>query len=477
MRHYLEHVHFTIITDHWSLKWLNQLKDLAGRLARWPLRLQPFSYTIIHKKGKEHVVPDFISRSVKDTELKDPKIDTVQAENTIKDKWYLAMIRKVGENPIRYKLWRVKNNTLFKNVRNNRSLFPHNHEHWKIVVSKERRTELLQENHDSPTAGHSGAYKTYWRIHNKFYWPKMKADVNRYVRNCRMCGECKVERKSPAGLMGAKPVPVCSWKVVSIDLVGPFPRTPRGHTKLLVALDTFSKFVLLFPLRSATAKAISDHIENDVFLVYGMPEYLISHNGVQMRRKEFKKLCATYKVNLSYTPLYYPRADPTERVNRVVKTMSSAYVKQNHRVWDQYLAAVGCAIRTQKHGITGFSPFYINFGREHVLKRSDFKNKNFEDSEDSQDDTRRKRQEKFKNMYSDVKKKLERAQQRNAHQYNLRRRPVKFQQGQKVWRRNKIQSDALNYINAKVAHKYIGPFAIKKKLGMWTYELQDEEDI
>lgn len=64
LRHYLEGVHFTVITDHWSLLWLNRLKDLPGRLARWALRLQPFDYTIVHRKGKENIVPDFLSRSV-----------------------------------------------------------------------------------------------------------------------------------------------------------------------------------------------------------------------------------------------------------------------------------------------------------------------------------------------------------------------------------------------------------------------------
>lgn len=64
LRPYIEGSHFTVITDHYSLIWLHNLKDPNGRLSRWAVRLQQFDFTIIHRKGKNHVVPDYLSRSV-----------------------------------------------------------------------------------------------------------------------------------------------------------------------------------------------------------------------------------------------------------------------------------------------------------------------------------------------------------------------------------------------------------------------------
>jgi len=57
-RCYVEGTKFEVITDHSALLWLLRLKTPpSARLARWILRLQPYDFTIIHRKGKEHIIP------------------------------------------------------------------------------------------------------------------------------------------------------------------------------------------------------------------------------------------------------------------------------------------------------------------------------------------------------------------------------------------------------------------------------------
>ncbi|KAJ8978886.1 hypothetical protein NQ317_008501 [Molorchus minor] len=264
--------------------------------------------------------------------------------------------------------WRIENGLLYKYVRSSTPELSTEADYWKMVVPKDKRKELIKNNHDDVRSGHLGIYKVYWKLRNRYTWPKMHADVAKYVRSCQTCAEQKQERKPPSGLMGSRPQIYQPWQMISLDFIGPLPRSSRGNVHALVISDYFSKYVQIFPLRSANAKSLTKLVEENVFLTYGVPERLICDNGVQMRSKEFRSLCQKYNTKIDFTANYYPRADPCERVNGIIKTMISSYVKDDHRKgkWDENLSAIACAIRTAKSETTGYSPFYINFGREYV---------------------------------------------------------------------------------------------------------------
>lgn len=473
LRPYLDGLRFTVITDHHSLLWLDRLKNPTGRLARWAVRMQGFDFEIIHRKGKDHVVPDFLSRSV-------PTVDAVEVEDrvldsdSVRDRWYKKMVGLVTERPDRYPAWRVEDGKLLKYVRSKIPELRDGATDWKVVVPKDNRKALLLNCHDNVTSGHLGINKTYWKLQERYYWPKMLADVASYVRNCTVCAQHKVEQKPPAGHMGDRPKIGRPWEVISLDFIGPFPRSPRGYRFAIVVTDYFSKYVLIFPVRSATAAVLTKHIENDVFLVYGVPRTIICDNGVQMKSTMFKKMCSKYNSKILFNAHYYPRANPTERTNRTIKAMISSYITKNHKTWDENLAAIACAIRTAKNEVTGYSPFFVNFGRNYIGsgKVHDDVPKNDVDPSDFLDS----RITGFRKMFIDIEHKLQRAHERNRNKYNLRRREVQYEEGQYVWKRNKVLSDATKDFSAKLAPKYIGPFRVRRKIGYLTYELVDENE-
>lgn len=69
------------------------------------------------------------------------------------------------------------------------------------------------------------------------------------------------------------------------DLLGPYPRSKRGNTHILVVLDKFSKFVFLRPIRTATAKEIVGFLTEQVFCLFGVPETIYSDNDVQYKSR------------------------------------------------------------------------------------------------------------------------------------------------------------------------------------------------
>jgi len=107
-------------------------------------------------------------------------------------------------------------------------------EQWKECVSKTERASIMDRIHDHPTAGHLGIAKTIARAAERYYWPRMFADIARYVRTCANCLAHKASQERPVGLLHATPVKT-PWEQVSIDLVGPLPRFSDGHSWLLVS--------------------------------------------------------------------------------------------------------------------------------------------------------------------------------------------------------------------------------------------------
>lgn len=460
-RSYIEGTTFSVITDHHSLLWLSNLKEPGGRLARWAVKLQQYDFTLIHRKGKDHVVPDALSRAVK------IEISNVDFQEDETDSWYRNMKEKIAAEPTVWRDWRLEGEKLYKFVG----------EDWKMVVPRAVRKRILFEGHDHPTSAHLGIRKTIGRISQKYYWPKMRVDISRYVRGCEVCQAHKVPRLLPTGLMGQPRKVDRPWQMISTDLMGPFPRSKNGNTFLLVICDWFTKFCLLFPLRAATGKAIAKHIENDVFLVYGVPEIIVCDNGPQYISKVLKSLTETYGISkLWYNARYHPQSNPTERINQVVKIAISSYIADDQRNWDLEIPKIGYAIRTAVHEVTGYTPSFLNFGREIISSGNEYGDGIATDEEIEIDIRERRYQEiqRLVPIYKEVQLRLKKAYEKSAHHYNLRRRPITFEKGQTVWKRNYTLSDASKQYSASLAPKFI-KCRVSSKVSPLVYVLEDME--
>ena len=62
LRPYLEGTEFTVRTDHHALRWVMNLSDAQGRLARWRLRLAEFTFKVEYHPGIAHHAADAMSR-------------------------------------------------------------------------------------------------------------------------------------------------------------------------------------------------------------------------------------------------------------------------------------------------------------------------------------------------------------------------------------------------------------------------------
>lgn len=461
-RPYIEGSHFKVITDHSALQWLHKNKDPHGRLARWAMRLQQFDYEIVYRKGKQNIVPDALSRA-----LSVDEIFVLEMKEEHKDEWYKTQERMVLDGT-HSEDWQVSQDRLWKYLKLKQ--FPDEKCSWKLVIPEALRSQVLRECHDDPVSGHLGIKKTVNRVRQCYYWPTLIGDVKRHVRKCETCARHKSSQLPPCGLMGRHREVTEPFQIVSMDLMGPFPRSKHGNTMLLVVACWFSKFSLLFPLRNGKTSNITKILEEQVILLYGSPGVIICDNGKQFTSNQFKELAVNYGIDVWYTPYYHAQSNPTERVNKVIGSAIASYVKDNHKEWDKYIPHIGHALRTAVHEVTGKTPSYLFFGRESSIQGQKCGNVQSGDpiifNRDKVEQNIRTRNE----IYEDVQNRLRKAHEYNSKQYNKRRRTCEYHEGDMVWKRTKLLSNAAKGFMSKLSPKY-DKAVIAEKISTDVYRL------
>ncbi len=76
-----------------------------------------------------------------------------------------------------------------------------------------------------PLAGHFGVQKLLEFLSRKYYWPKIRVDVEKYVQSCDICLSSKAQKHKPYGSIKALFVPTYNWKNLSIDFVTRLPKS------------------------------------------------------------------------------------------------------------------------------------------------------------------------------------------------------------------------------------------------------------
>ncbi|XP_011707937.1 PREDICTED: uncharacterized protein K02A2.6-like [Wasmannia auropunctata] len=259
----------------------------------------------------------------------------------------------------------------------------------------------------------------------------------------------------PAGLAHATPV-TRPWQQVTMDLVGPLPRSKKGNTWLLNIQDRFTKWVEMCPLRRATAPAVTDCIEKNLIYRHGCPESIHSDNGTQLRAKQLTELLSAFRIKHTFTPVHAPHCNPVERTNRTLKTMIAQFVGKNHKNWDEQLPQLQFAYNSAKHEATKYTPAFLNLGRELAPRGTPYAITRAAAPPPSV------KQKRLEETFELVGINLARAFQTQQKYYNLRRRPWLPRIGEWVWKREYPLSNKMAAFNAKLAPKYAGPFEVRQ---------------
>jgi transposase InsO family protein len=372
--------HFTVYTDHASLRTAIKTPHLSQRMARWLSFFADYNFTVLYKPGKLNVVADALSRrpdyepsvEKKEAEIANITISEISTDliDQVKsaycdDPMCSSLIDYLTDPSVK------KKSSLDESVRSRLHRFhlengvlyfrTDDGDDWRIVVPNDcdLKERITFEYHDVPTAGHPGREKTYLNLSRDFYWNNQYKFVRKYVRTCEICQRVKPSSSSQAPLHSL-PVPQDCWNSVSMDFLFGLPEV-NGKSGILVFVDRFSKMVHLAAVsKHVSAVQSAFHFMDSVFRLHGMPKELVSDRDPRFVAPFWREVFRLLGSQLSMSTTAHPETDgQTERVNRVLSDILRSYAHSFER-WIDLLPLAEFAINNSVHSSTGLTPFFVN---------------------------------------------------------------------------------------------------------------------
>ena len=265
-------------------------------------------------------------------------------------------------------------------------------------------------------------------------WYEVCSDV------CTSCDVC--QRAKDGGVRVVPPtmkiITAYPFELMALDLMS-LPKTNSGFVACLVAVDHYSKFTAVVPLKNKQSRSVIHAISRQVLpFLPCVPTCFLSDHGPEFISGEFSAFVEECGIEHRLTTPYCPTSNGcVERTNKTIQTLLKTIVQEGNR-WDEHISRAVIAYNHTVHAETGMSPSQCLLTKAH----------NISNSPPLQPELRE-------------------------HWRVGNPRFASFKLGDLVLRRNELQGNS--NIN-KFLPRFVGPYKIVKvnSLGV-TYELEDCE--
>ena len=456
---YLRSLPFKVFTDNSALSWIANSAKLKGRLHRWFLRLQTYTFSIHYRKGVTQQHADALSRApvnppseAKDMDPQTGKITDMRIQETQapSPSNYFKVFHITEQEPIDMDLIRkfqtsvkeiskpiIKNGIITVKIRGKEL----------TVIPPELINTILKFYHHN--FNHQNSRKTLKAITHRYFWPTVKEDTKNYIKFCDTCQRIKA---SPIhGEMQLMPCPNEPFEFMSIDtmVMGNAAKGSKNYCQVII--DHCTRYTWTLATKFNTTSAAISALQQ-VITTFQAPKILLMDNGKNFISKEFKNFVRSHGTIIKYTSTYTPQTNGTcERVNQTLKKgLQMAQLENPKLLWSTFLPQVTDNYNSTVHDVTGFTPKFLLLGIT-----TDPTLKNFSLSQAREESARRTRSR----------------QELNKKSFDKHHTFIAFKPGDKVlWKVPDTHPD-----KHKLSPKYIGPYTIIKQVGPLTYQIESDE--
>lgn len=484
-RVYLIGIHFEIVTDHQCLTFVQSASFRGGRIARWILLLQQYSFSVVYCRGVDNVVADFFSRNPRGEFAEErreqivisslhqcllPAYDRKETSFTISmihyDADFVQSVKTLSEGQrddprlkCSFDAYNEKGKdsrfVVYKDILFHREGKDKN---WRIVIPAKMQPLVIDAIHNK--LGHPGVYKTNAYLKQFYYWRGMSAQVKKHVLCCDLCQRVKyltipmegehnfIESSGPNDL-------------ITVDFYGPLPMARGGMQYIFVVLDAFTKYVSLYPMKKATVRMCIKKITEVFIPKFGKPKRILSDHGSQFTSALWKKQMETEGIKVVYSSIRHPQSNPTERVMRELGRLFRTLCAEKHTKWVHFVPKIEEILNITVHQSTEISPYELQYGlsvQDEIQKLIQFP-------------TNKKPSHEY--LITLARDNLKKHFQYRKKQEKKGAPKIELFVGDQVLVRVKHLSNAIDKVVGKFFHLFEGPYKIVRSVGKNAFAVAD----